>query len=97
MGEITEEEAQTHPKRNIITRAVNGVNSTRVDQHVITDIKKDDFFFLCTDGILEHLDEERISLWFRGKASVQEIKSEIMENAKDDTKDNYSMYIIRMG
>lgn len=97
MGEITEEEAQTHPKRNIITRAVNGVNSTRVDQHVITDIKKDDFFFLCTDGILEHLDEERISLWFKGKASVQEIKSEIMENAKDDTKDNYSMYIIRMG
>lgn len=96
MGEITEEEAQTHPKRNIITRAINGTNPTRSDQHVITDIKKDDFFFLCTDGILEHLDEERISLWFRDKASVQGIKSEIMENAKDGTKDNYSMYIIKI-
>ncbi|WP_421810699.1 PP2C family protein-serine/threonine phosphatase [Flagellimonas sp.] len=97
MGEITEEEALTHPKRNIITRAINGANPTRIDQKVIGDIKANDFFFLCTDGILEHLDKERISLWFRDKASVQEIKSEIMENAKDDTKDNYSMYIIRMG
>lgn len=96
MGEISEEEALTHPKRNIITRAVNGVNPTRIDQKVIADIKVNDFFLLCTDGILEHLDEERITLWFRDKVSVQGIKSEIMENAKDGTKDNYSMYIIKI-
>ena len=96
MGEITEEEAQTHPKRNIITRAINGTNPTRIDQEIITDIKKNDFFFLCTDGILETLTKNEVLAWFKAQTSAEEVKSKILANAKDVTKDNYSMYIIKI-
>ncbi|MDF0707414.1 protein phosphatase 2C domain-containing protein [Muricauda sp. 334s03] len=96
MGEITEEEALTHPKRNIITRAVNGTYPTRIDQKIITDIKKNDFFFLCTDGILETINDEIIALSCTEQASVEKIKSYIVNKAKGVTKDNYSMYIVKI-
>lgn len=96
MGEITEEEAQTHPKRNIITRAINGANPTRIDQKVIGDIKANDFFFLCTDGILEHLSKKEIRAWFKENEPVIDIASNVLSKAKGVTKDNYSMYIIKI-
>jgi len=96
MGEITEEEAQNHPKRNIITRAINGTRPTRIDQKIITDIKKNDFFFLCSDGILETINNKMIALSCREQASVEEIKSYLMNKAKGMTKDNYSMYIVKI-
>ncbi|MCR9226810.1 MAG: protein phosphatase 2C domain-containing protein [Flavobacteriaceae bacterium] len=96
VGEITEEEAQTHPKRNIITRAINGSNPTRIDQKVIVDIKKNDFFLLCTDGILESLNNNIITSIFKKDASVEEIKSYVLCKAKGMTMDNYSMFIIKV-
>ncbi|RYC50093.1 PP2C family protein-serine/threonine phosphatase [Flagellimonas olearia] len=96
MGEITEEEAQTHPKRNIITRAINGTNPTRIDQKVIGDIKANDFFFLCSDGIMENLSKKEIGAWFKESKTVDEIKSNILANAQGVTKDNYSMYLIKI-
>jgi protein phosphatase len=96
MGEITEEEAQTHPKRNIITRAINGANPTRIDQKIVSEVKKNDFFLLCTDGILETLTKKEILEWFKSQASAEEIKSKILAYAKDVTKDNYSMYLVKI-
>ena len=95
-GEISEEEAKTHPRRNVITRAVNGKSHTRIDCHTIEDIMENDFFLLCSDGILENLDNEKIEKWFKANVAPKTLKNKILENAVERTKDNYSMYLIKI-
>ena len=96
MGEITEEEALTHPRRNVITRAVNGEKPARIDQSIIKDIRENDYFLLCTDGILETLREEEFSTLFTRDRRVEDIRDSIFFKAKGNTKDNFSMYLIKV-
>lgn len=61
-GELTEEEAKTFPRKNVITRAMQpGLDRPyRADTKLITDVRPGDYFFLCCDGILEQLDDDRL-------------------------------------
>lgn len=56
-GEITEEEARTHPRRNVITRAVqpHQEEPSRPTFDRLTDIRRGDVFLLCCDGVTEQL------------------------------------------
>ncbi len=96
MGEITEEEAKNHPQKNIIERAVGGEEPTRIDQHLISDIRENDYFLMCTDGILENLDKPQIKGWFKSNQKVGVIREKILANAQGKTKDNFSMYLIKV-
>ncbi|MGN0687747.1 MAG: Stp1/IreP family PP2C-type Ser/Thr phosphatase [Oscillospiraceae bacterium] len=49
-GEITEEEAKTHPKRNKITRAIGAESSVTPDYFEL-DISDGDMLLLCSDGL----------------------------------------------
>lgn len=58
-GAITEREAQQHPQKNIITRAI-GVN-----EHVQVDtgcevLKPEDLFLICTDGLSNMIADEHL-------------------------------------
>ncbi len=58
-GEITAEEARTHPRRSVLTRSV-GVGR-RVEPEVASvDVDAGDAFLLCSDGIYEMLPEDEI-------------------------------------
>jgi protein phosphatase len=51
-GLLSEKEAEFHPNRNIITRAIGDGNSIEVDLKIIDfKDKKNIFFFVCTDGV----------------------------------------------
>ena len=53
-GEITKEEARHSKRRNIITRAMQpGVDRCEADIALINDIQPGDYFYLCSDGMLE--------------------------------------------
>lgn len=58
-GSITAKEAQFHPQKNIITRAVGTSKSIDIDI-VIAEVKKDDIILLCTDGLTNMVDESEI-------------------------------------
>ena len=58
-GKITPEEALTHPKRNIITRAL-GVEENVISDIDTVDINEGDFILLCTDGLSSLVTEEFI-------------------------------------
>ena len=95
-GIISEEEAKTHPKRNVITRAIQGnsVKPTAADVFVQTDIQKGDYFFLCTDGILEQITDELLVEIVSSDTGNEEKIKRINACCKDRTKDNYSCYLI---
>lgn len=96
MQEITKEEAEYHPKRNIITRAVKGTEPTQIDVKIINDVQPNDYFFMCTDGILENTGEKEISEWFLKDEEVKKIKEKIVENSAGKTQDNFSMYLLKI-
>lgn len=58
-GEITENEAQKHPRKNLITKAL-GVNKTVTCDYNRTKIQKNDIIMLCTDGLTNYLTSEKI-------------------------------------
>lgn len=58
-GTITEDEAQHHPQRNIITRALGAKDNVKVDIEKIG-IMPSDIILLCSDGLTNMLDDGKI-------------------------------------
>ena len=58
-GLITREQARTHPRRNIITRAL-GTHGENEPDLLVTDVKDGDLFLLCTDGLTGMVTDEDI-------------------------------------
>ena len=57
-GEITEEEAKDHPRKNVLMRALGANISVEMD---VFDVEKDvSAILLCSDGLTNMLDEEQI-------------------------------------
>lgn len=62
-GLLTAEQAAIHPRRNVITRAVQGrsVQASVADVRQLTDLQPGDYFLLCTNGLLEVLTDDDLS------------------------------------
>jgi len=58
-GLITPREAKYHPKRNYITRALGTMDTVEVDV-IQVEILPGDVFFLCTDGLSNHVEDKKI-------------------------------------
>ncbi len=58
-GSLKKEEAENHPKKNIITRALGCTGDIQVDIYNCN-IKDNDVFLICTDGLTNMLSEEEI-------------------------------------
>ncbi|HEX3030581.1 MAG TPA: Stp1/IreP family PP2C-type Ser/Thr phosphatase [Clostridia bacterium] len=59
LGSLTREEAENHPQKNIITRALGCSEDIEVDIYDY-DMCENDIFVLCTDGLTNMLEEEEI-------------------------------------
>ena len=95
LGRITPAEARVHPQRNQILRAIQGSHiPTEAEVMQWQDIQSGDWLFLCSDGILERLDEPQLLQQFTNTHNPAEIKDHILEVCEGKTRDNYSFYLI---
>ena len=75
LGKITHEEVAHHPQRNVIIRAIQGTDRpTEADVVLLDDIKAGDFLFMCSDGVLERLNNDELSDIFKHLGGPEEIK-----------------------
>lgn len=96
IGEITEEEAKTHPQKNVITRAMQPHQSRRAKADIahLTDICPGDYFFLCSDGMLEQTsDENFLNIITKPEVSDKE-KVERLLALTEENKDNHTAHLI---
>lgn len=96
-GEIAYEKMATHPQKNIITRAMTpGLdNRNRADSIHITDIQTGDYFYMCSDGMLEQMDnDELVSLLTADAPDGVKVKQLISATANN--KDNHSAWLIHV-
>ncbi len=95
-GIISEEEAKTHPKKNIILQAVIPHPSEYIlaDITQLTDIQDGDYLLLCTDGILESLDDATLLSTLAQEGSDEDKMQHITQLCQQHSRDNYSAYLI---
>ena len=69
-GHITDDEARTHPRRNIITRALGIDPDVRVDWWTLP-LVRGDRFVLCSDGLVDEVADPEISKVLRDNSDPQ--------------------------
>jgi serine/threonine protein phosphatase PrpC len=59
-GEITEDEANTHPKANILTGCAGSAEDPPMETHLITQIRPGDSLLACSDGVWHYFNDREL-------------------------------------
>lgn len=96
-GELTYEEMKTFPQKNVITRAMiaGDRNHPRPDVIHISDIQPGDYFYICSDGMLEQMEDEELLDVFSANVRDEE-KRQMLISETSENKDNHSAYIVHI-
>lgn len=70
-GELTKEEAENHPRKNVLMRALGANNPIDVDIFYV-DIEESDGILLCSDGLTNMLTIEQIEKVLNSDISLEE-------------------------
>ena len=81
-GDLTEEEAARHPQRNILTRALGIESALSVDPWELP-IQADDRYLLCSDGLFNEIDDDRIAALLAGHDNPELTAATLVRAAVD--------------
>lgn len=95
MGLITPDEAKSHPRKNLITRALGLQRRIRSDIFRI-DLQRGDTLLLCSDGLSNLLSEQEITETLTTEESVQTACRRLLQTAlRRGAPDNVTVLILR--
>lgn len=94
-GEISYDEMRTSPQKNVLTRAIQPGEDNRVKPSIvhITDIQPNDYFFICSDGMLEQMSNDELLDIICGRGTDEKKRSMLVASTTDN-KDNHSAWLI---
>ena len=95
-GEITVEEAKSHPQRNILTKAL-GSNETMDPEIITLEINKGDKFLLCSDGLTGSVSEITIQELLSQKVDPEIIVDQLINSANEfGGADNITVVLVEI-
>lgn len=96
-GQMTPEEAKNSNQKNVITRAMQpGLNPRpKADVYNIEDIRPGDCFYMCTDGMLERMDDMELADILSEPGSVEAKLQEIVSRTAEN-RDNHTAHLIEV-
>ena len=93
-GEITEEEAEVHPHRNVMTRALGTDEQVEVDEDSIT-LSDGDRLLLCSDGLTGMVTEDQILAILEHSDGAQQAADRLVKAAnRAGGIDNISVVVL---
>jgi PPM family protein phosphatase len=95
LGQLTREEADRSPLRNVITRAVGSQRSVSTE---ISEIQAEpnDLFLLCSDGLTRELPDGRIETMLKETNDLDAICKHLIDAANDaGGRDNVTCVVVR--
>jgi serine/threonine protein phosphatase PrpC len=95
-GQINEEEAEVHPQRHVLTRALGVAPEVDVDL-VVLDPRPGDRFLLCSDGLSREVTDSQVASVLRRLADPDEAARELVTQAKlHGGNDNITVVVVDM-
>jgi len=95
-GRMTPEQALSHPRRNVISRALGAEESVKVDLKTIM-VEPGTSFLLCTDGITRHITDEELSRIFHDEIDPDLICNRLREICyRRGAEDNLTAIAVRI-
>ncbi|MGH3047402.1 MAG: Stp1/IreP family PP2C-type Ser/Thr phosphatase [Gaiellaceae bacterium] len=95
-GRLTPEEAETHPQRSVITRALGTDPEVDVDTMSV-EASPGDVFLLCSDGLTTMVADEQILELLTGASSLEEAAKALVKAAnKGGGEDNVTVVLFTL-
>jgi serine/threonine protein phosphatase PrpC len=95
-GQITEAQAEDHPQRSIITRALGPEPEVQVDIQSVP-AAPGDLFLLCSDGLTTMLGDERIKELLAGSTSLDAAARALVDEAnRAGGRDNITVVLFQV-
>ena len=96
-GRLTEEEAEEHPQRSIITRALGPEPNVNVDTMTFP-AKSGDVFLLCSDGLTTMVGDEQIAAILGEAKTLRSAVNKLIDAANaEGGRDNITAVAFRVG
>jgi PPM family protein phosphatase len=93
-GQISEYEARTHPRRNMLQKALGGGNQFVDPQVGAVGCERGDIFLLCTDGLFEGLyDGQLVEILRAADYSAQQL---VEASIKNSGRDNTTALVVKV-
>lgn len=95
-GELTEEEAKDHPRKNVLMKALGATSTVEMD---IFDVEVDvDGIFLCSDGLTNMLDGDQINKVLGEEITLEQKVQKLIYKANNrGGNDNISIACLMKG
>lgn len=97
--QITEQEANSHPKGNQLYRAfIAGQEKNKLKPEItkITEVKEGDLFFICSDGVQEAFSNQQLISCLTSKKTLEEKRKFIASQCHLHSKDNSTFYLLEV-
>lgn len=93
-GSLTREEAENHPQKNIITRAI-GSSAELIVDILNLHIMKNDVYILCTDGLTNKVSEKIIAKTVQENEPEAACRQLVEEAKRQGGEDNITVIVIK--
>ena len=93
-GVISPDEAENHPKSNIITRAIGASQDVYIDINVFS-TRIGDIFLLCSDGLYNMVAKDEIIQTISGMTIHQAVGALIQKALDKGANDNVSVILVK--
>ncbi len=94
-GLITATEAETHPYKHVLTRAI-GTEGDVIGDIESADLQPGDLFLLCSDGLLNHVDDDTIADQLRTYAPAEACWRLVARALSGGGSDNCTVMVVRV-
>ncbi|MBM4763977.1 Stp1/IreP family PP2C-type Ser/Thr phosphatase [Bacillus sp. B15-48] len=93
-GQISKEDAENHPRKNVLLRALGTEETISLDKKTII-IESGDYLMLCSDGLSNKVNEDEMAKILTEEGSLSEKASNLIRLANDyGGEDNITLAII---
>lgn len=95
-GHLTEAEAEEHPQRNIVTRALGIADHVDVDSWELV-ARSGEYYLLCSDGLVNEVGDAQIAATMRRLDDPAEVADDLVRQANENgARDNVTVVVVRV-
>ena len=95
-GRLTDEEAEDHPQRSIITRALGPEEDVEVDTLTVS-ARPDDVDLICSDGLTTMVKDAQVAKILEESSSLEEATNRLVDEANEaGGRDNITVVAFRL-